>query len=265
MSRKVDRSCRLRRCRCSACASSAVNQRTVCPSATDTPTTPTIEQQRRQAVKARSKHMNWTELNYGTELELRNKQPHVNSRIRIGVLRISQEQSVLVSLQPIKSWCRRAWPMNVSCIWVALLSVSSVKFISCSVNTSIGMLGSELQFANSSSVQFMCCEQAVILMTWDVGNIETSGYSYGSDSSLRCDVTPLLHGSGCVRRTQKLDSSIAQCVSGTCHPKAPLPVGVSGSPPYLTPNLLLSKWHLDRLIRFCTVINSTYAATRQIK
>jgi len=173
------------------------------------------------------------ELNW-TELELRNKQPHVNSRIRI---RISQAQSVLVSLQPIKSWCRRAWPMNVSCIWVALLSVSSVKFISCYVNTSIGMLGSELQFANSSSVQFMCCEQAVILMTWDVGNIETSGYSYGSDSSLRCDVTPLLRSIGCVRRTQKLDASIAQCVSGTCHPKTPLPVGVSGSPPYLTPNL----------------------------
>ena len=32
----------------------------------------------------------------------------------------------LVSLQPIKSWRWRAWPMNASCNWVDLLQVSSV-------------------------------------------------------------------------------------------------------------------------------------------
>jgi len=38
---------------------------------------------------------------------------------------------VLVSLQPIKSWRWRAWPMNASCIWINLLHVSSVQFIIC--------------------------------------------------------------------------------------------------------------------------------------
>ena len=42
----------------------------------------------------------------------------------------------LVSLQPIKSWRWRAWPMNASCNWVDLLRVSSVQFSSCAVNKS---------------------------------------------------------------------------------------------------------------------------------
>ena len=36
--------------------------------------------------------------------------------------------TVLVSLQPIKSWRWCAWPMNASCNWVGLLQVSSVHF-----------------------------------------------------------------------------------------------------------------------------------------
>ena len=39
--------------------------------------------------------------------------------------------TVLVSLQPVKSWRWCAWPMNASCKWVDLLQVSSVQFMCC--------------------------------------------------------------------------------------------------------------------------------------
>ena len=97
------------------------------------------------------------ELNW-TELELRNKQPHVNSRIKIGVLRISQEQSVLVRCSQSSrdadardQWtCRVSglpcclsvqlssfrvpWTLPLEC-WVQNCSLRTpVQFSSCAVN-----------------------------------------------------------------------------------------------------------------------------------
>jgi len=70
-------------------------------------------------VKLCSQHTNWTKLqfaNYSYEYRLS------NGRVHSG--RTDWAPTVLVSLQPIKSWRRRAWSVNVSCKRVDLLQVS---------------------------------------------------------------------------------------------------------------------------------------------
>jgi len=61
----------------------------------------------------------WTELNCVA-----------NGRTEIHVFRTDRAPTVLVSLQPIVARHRRAWPMNVSCIWVDL-SQTSLQFACC--------------------------------------------------------------------------------------------------------------------------------------
>ena len=47
------------------------------------------------------------------------------------ITRTDWATTVLVLLQPIKSWCWCAWPMNASRIWLNLLQVSSALFTCC--------------------------------------------------------------------------------------------------------------------------------------
>ena len=57
----------------------------------------------------------------------------VNSSTGIHALRTYQALTVLVSVQPIKSWRWRAWPMNASCDWVDLFSSVHVPWTSLDV------------------------------------------------------------------------------------------------------------------------------------
>ena len=61
-------------------------------------------------------HSTLTELNSGSD--------RVYSNGSVCSARIDWAPTVLVSLQPIKSWRWRAWPMKAMCNWVGLLSVS---------------------------------------------------------------------------------------------------------------------------------------------
>ena len=74
----------------------------------------------------------------------------MKSRIEIHVLRTDRALTVLVSLQPIKSWRCRALQMNVSCNWIDLLQVSSDQFSSCAVNNPCTMLLNVTHFFLSS-------------------------------------------------------------------------------------------------------------------
>ena len=53
----------------------------------------------------------------------------LNCRVGIHMFRTNWAPTVLVPLQPIKSWRWRARPMNASCNWVDLLQISSVQFM----------------------------------------------------------------------------------------------------------------------------------------
>jgi len=62
-------------------------------------------------------HMNRTELNRSSE--------HMFSNVSVHSAWTDWAPTVLVSLQPIKSWRWRAWPI---CSWVDLLQIGSVRF-----------------------------------------------------------------------------------------------------------------------------------------
>jgi len=73
------------------------------------------------SIKVCLQHVNWTD----------SICEYVHSNGSVHSARTDWAPTVLVSLQPVKSW---RWPMSVSCNWVDLLQVSSVQFSSRAVN-----------------------------------------------------------------------------------------------------------------------------------
>jgi len=71
-------------------------------------------------------HSTWTDLNWSSRTAVLDT--CFSEAGSVHSARADWAPTVLVSLQPIKSWRRRACPMNASCNWVNLLLVGSVQF-----------------------------------------------------------------------------------------------------------------------------------------